>query len=154
MTNTPGEKAGRNGRSFERILKAMLDDHPRYASAYQVRFKNGKADGRPCTYDALIVDRKSGDRIIISCKAQYSSGSTEEKVPFELLHLSHSLQAEVADRAYLVLHGNGFSRVKGFYLSNLFKQYMPVLAYGTKWPDNLIMLDSETLDMRIKRETL
>ena len=31
---------------------------------------------------------------------------------------------------------------------------MPVLAYGSKWPDNLIMLDSETLDMRIKKETL
>ena len=135
MTDPAGKKASNNGRAFEMQLKAALDGQDRYAANYQLRLEAGKADGRPCRYDAMVFDRKTSTRILISCKAQHSSGSTEEKVPFELLHLSHSLQSEVAERAYLVLFGNGFSRVKDFYLSKQFKEYMPKLAYGKEWPD-------------------
>jgi len=149
-----GAKAARNGKSFENVLKAMLDEHPRYAAQYQFRLDTGKADGRPCRFDAMVFDRQAGERIIISCKAQHSSGSTEEKVPFELLHLSHSLNAEAAERAYLVLFGEGFSRVKHFYLSPAFKEYMPNLAYGRPWGDNLRMLNVETLSQLIHREKL
>lgn len=149
-----GAKAARSGKSFENQLKAMLDNHPRYAAQYQFRLDTGKADGRPCRFDALVFDRQAGERIIISCKAQHSSGSTEEKVPFELLHLSHSLSAEVAERAYLVLHGEGFSRVKHFYLSRAFKDYMPSLAYGRPWDDNLRILNTPTLESLIHREQL
>jgi hypothetical protein len=154
MTDPSGQKAARNGSAFEMQLKAALDNHPRYAANYQFRLDTGKADGRPCRYDAMVYDRQTGQRIVISCKAQHSSGSTEEKVPFELLHLSHSLQSEVAERAYLVLFGNGFSRVKDFYLSRQFKQYMPKLAYGADWPDTLIMTNIETLCGLIHKEKL
>lgn len=145
MTDPSGQKAARNGNAFEMQLKAAIDSHPRYAAHYQFRLESGKADGRPCRYDAMVYDRDNGERILISCKAQHSSGSTEEKVPFELLHLSHSLQNKTAERAYLVLFGNGFSRVKDFYLSKQFKEYMPKLAYGTDWPEALVMTNMETL---------
>ena len=136
------------------MLKAMLDGHPRYAAQYQFRLDTGKADGRPCRFDAMVYDRKAGERIIISCKAQHSSGSTEEKVPFELLHLSHSLNAEVAEKAYLVLHGEGFSRVKHFYLSDAFKEYMPILAHKRPWDDNLRILETKGLERLIIKEQL
>jgi hypothetical protein len=154
MTDPSGQKAANNGLSFERQLKAALDGHSRYAANHQFRLETGKADGRPCRYDAIVYDRQTGDRILISCKAQHSSGSTEEKVPFELLHLSYSLQKQVAERAYLVLYGNGFSRVKDFYFSQEFKRYMPNLAYGTPWPEELKITNIETLGGLIAKERL
>jgi hypothetical protein len=154
MVNSSGQSAARNGSAFEMQLKAALENHPRYAANYQFRLESGKADGRPCRYDAIVYDRQTGERILISCKAQHSSGSTEEKVPFELLHLHHSLQSQVAERAYLVLFGNGFSRVKDFYLSKQFKNYMPKLAYGIDWPDELVMTNMDTLCGYIAKEKL
>jgi hypothetical protein len=154
MTDPSGQKAARNGISFEKQLKAALDPHPRYAATYQLRLDSGKADGRPCRYDAIVYDRQTGDRILISQKAQHSSGSTEEKVPFELLHLSHSLKSQVAERAYLVLFGDGFSRVKDFYLSPQFREYMPKLAYGEEWPETLVLIDFAAFCGCIAKEKL
>jgi hypothetical protein len=82
MNKTPvrGSKAAKNGGAFERSFASYIKGHERYAISSQVRIPNGKPDGRLCILDTMLFDRVNAERIVISCKAQTSQGSVEEKM--------------------------------------------------------------------------
>ena len=72
----------------------------------------------------VLVDTDSGDKILVSMKWQQSTGTAEEKVPFEVIKLIHALKTGNYKTAYLVLGGNGWS-IKNFYLKGGLKDYIP-----------------------------
>lgn len=153
VVSTSGAKAQRQGSQFEKTFGSYLNGHPRYAFSPQYRLANGKADGRPCSIDALVYDKHSFEKIAVSCKAQTSSGSVEEKMVYELVHLSHLVHSKVCDRAYLVLLGNGFSGFKQFLISPAFKQYLPRLAWGEGW-EGIRIVGFDDIVTLINREAL
>lgn len=57
-------------------------------------------------HKADVVAERDGARILISLKWQQTSGTAEQKVPFEVMCLADAVQAGHADRAYLVLGGD------------------------------------------------
>jgi len=77
--------------------------------------------GRPHKVDA--VAEKSGEAIIISLKWQQSSGTAEQKVPFEVMCLADAVRANLAARAYLVLGGPGWT-LRDFFTSGALKQHL------------------------------
>lgn len=155
MTKTPirGSKAAKNGGAFERSFASYIQGHERYAVASQVTVKGGKPDGRDCRLDTVIYDRQTAERIIVSCKAQTSQGSVEEKMIYELFHLSHLVKSQFCQRAYLVLIGSGFSGLRRFIMSRQFKDFCPTLAWGEAW-DGVQILGFDDMVTRIQRETL
>ena len=56
-----------------------------------------------------VIAEKNGRRILVSLKWQQSSGTAEQKVPFEVICLAEYVLADDRfDRAYLVLGGEGW----------------------------------------------
>ena len=77
--------------------------------------------GGPHKVDALA--EKDGQRIIISMKWQQSSGTAEQKVPFEVMCLADAVREKLADRAYLVLGGTGW-KLRAYYTSGALKEHL------------------------------
>jgi hypothetical protein len=69
-----------------------------------------------------IVD-KGGESIIVSLKWQQSSGTAEQKVPFEVMCLADAVRAGHASRAYLVLGGTGW-KLRDYFTSGALKQHL------------------------------
>ena len=66
-----------------------------------------------------IVAEKSDEKILISLKWQQSSGTAEQKVPYEYICLAETLDRFTAySRAYLVLGGNGWTK-RDFFINGL-----------------------------------
>lgn len=59
-----------------------------------------------------LVATKGDRSVLISKKWQQSSGTTDEKVPYEVISLVHAITASRGrfQRAYLVLGGDGFRK--------------------------------------------
>lgn len=66
--------------------------------------------------DVLAV-REDGAQILVSLKWQQVSGTAEQKIPFEVICLAHTLRTtpEAFESAYLVLGGDGW-KLRNFYL--------------------------------------
>ena len=64
----------------------------------------------------LVVQNPSGAGILVSLKWQQTSGTAEQKVPFEVMCLADAVHKSDArfERAYLVLGGGGWS-LREFY---------------------------------------
>jgi hypothetical protein len=64
---------------------------------------------------------KSSSKVIFSCKSQSVSGSAEEKIPYEIIRLLHTMKEDKAIRhAYLVLGGMGWNpTLLSFYVEEL-----------------------------------
>jgi len=73
----------------------------------------------------LVADDRDGNRYLISLKWQQSSGTAEQKVPFEVICLKDALQLypERFRRAYLVLGGEGWT-LRDFYVGGGLQGYM------------------------------
>jgi hypothetical protein len=56
-----------------------------------------------------FVARRRGKTLLISTKWQNSSGSVEEKVPWEVLCLDQALRGNEYSAGFIVLGGNGWS---------------------------------------------
>jgi len=82
--------------------------------------------GGPHKVDA-IADR-DGVSIIISLKWQQTSGTAEQKVPFEVMCLADAVREKLADRAYLVLGGPGW-KLREYYTSGALEEFV-ALANG------------------------
>jgi len=54
-----------------------------------------------------VIARREGRTVLVSVKWQQTSGTAEQKVPFEVICLSEAVGAAVADKAVLVLGGEG-----------------------------------------------
>ena len=77
--------------------------------------------GGPHKVDALA--EKGGARIIISLKWQQTSGTAEQKVPFEVMCLADAVRNGLADRAYLVLGGMGW-KLRTYYTSGALQEHL------------------------------
>lgn len=66
-----------------------------------------------------IVATKGTQKILVSLKWQQTSGTAEQKVPYEFLCLASALQQDpTMTRAYLVLGGNGWTK-RDFFVQDL-----------------------------------
>lgn len=64
------------------------------------------------------VASKEGHKFLISLKWQQTSGTAEQKVPFEILCLADALHTGDFDHAYLVLGGDGWKR-RDYFVSGI-----------------------------------
>ena len=73
-----------------------------------------------------IVDAiadKEGNRFLVSLKWQQTSGTAEQKVPFEVISLADVVLAGNFVKAYLVLGGEGWT-LRDFYVSGDLKKHL------------------------------
>jgi hypothetical protein len=61
--------------------------------------------------------------ILISLKWQQVRGTAEQKVPFEVMCLADSVRAGSADKAYLVLGGDGWT-LREYYTSGALSEHL------------------------------
>lgn len=86
--------------------------------SYQKQVRIGeRPGGRRHVVDILATDSQ-GRNYLISLKWQQTSGTAEQKVPFEAICLAEAVRTgeEKYHRAYLVLGGDGWS-LRQFYLA-------------------------------------
>jgi hypothetical protein len=91
------------------VLEAMILpalERGRYAYEAQVRVGERCGGG---THNVDAVATKAGARILVSLKWQQVHGTAEQKVPFEVMCLADAIRAGHAERAYLVLGGDGWT---------------------------------------------
>ena len=62
------------------------------------------------------VAERDGRKVLVSLKWQQTSGTAEQKVPFEVMCLADAVRAEQASRAFLVLGGDGWT-LRDYYTS-------------------------------------
>jgi hypothetical protein len=91
-----------------------------YQAATQV-LTGARPGGGPHRVDALA--QKNGETIIISLKWQQSSGTAEQKVPFEVMCLADAVREGLATRAYVVLGGTGWS-LRSYFTSGALKDHL------------------------------
>lgn len=71
--------------------------------------------------DALA--EKGGQTILVSLKWQQTGGTAEQKVPFEVMCLAEAVRQGQADRAYLVLGGDGWT-LRDYYTSGALSDHL------------------------------
>lgn len=67
--------------------------------------------------DAEVKDPRTGEMFLVSLKWQQTSGTAEQKIPFEVMSLAHAIAncGGRYKRAFLVLGGTKKFRLKDFY---------------------------------------
>ena len=105
------------------VLEAMvLPALERGGYVWKAQVETGtRPGGRRQMVDA--VAQKGGDSILVSLKWQQTSGTAEQKVPFEVMCLSDVVRAGGASRAYLVLGGDGWS-LRDYYTSGALREHL------------------------------
>ena len=105
----------RTGAVLEKMVLPALDMGG-YVVERQVRLTERLGGGR---HYGDIVASKDGERIVISLKWQQSSGTAEQKVPYEFMCLADVLSRDSAiDKAYIVIGGDGWTK-HNFFLNGL-----------------------------------
>ena len=103
------------GKVMEEMMLHALD-FGGYSLDTQVRIGERLGGGR---HFADIVANDGVSTIIISSKWQQSSGTAEQKVPYEYMCLAEAVNTqEHLDRAYIVLGGTGWTKDE-FFLNDL-----------------------------------
>ena len=97
------------------VLEAMiLPSLARGGYSVQTQIKVGqRCGGGVHKVDALAT---KADRVLISLKWQQTGGTAEQKVPFEIMCLADAVRAGHAERAVLVLGGDGWT-LRDYYTS-------------------------------------
>jgi hypothetical protein len=96
------------------VLEAMILPALRlggYEYSTQVRLGNRIGGGK---HNLDVLATKDGRRFLVSLKWQQTSGTAEQKVPFEVICLAEAVVTENASKAYLVLGGEGWT-LRKFY---------------------------------------
>jgi hypothetical protein len=91
-----------------------------YEVAQQVRV-GCRLGGRRHQVDAIA--RKAGKSILVSLKWQQSSGTAEQKVPFEMMCLADAVQGGHGTNAYLVLGGDGWT-LRDYFVSGAIREHL------------------------------
>ena len=119
----PGSMGTRTGSTLEVTVEAVLLNNS-YAVQKQQLVGTKPGGGRHKV--DLVGMRPNGSKFLVSLKWQQTAGSAEEKVPFEVIKLLHTLRENTAyDKAYIVVGGDGFNTgLIGFYLSEEFRSYI------------------------------
>jgi len=105
------------------VLEAMILPALRlggYDVSKQVRI-GARLGGRRHVIDA--VAKSPSQSILISLKWQQVGGTAEQKVPFEVMCLAEAVRAARADRAYLVLGGDGWT-LRDYYTSGALRDHL------------------------------
>jgi PD-(D/E)XK nuclease superfamily protein len=93
------------------ILPALRRGH----YTYHTQVKAGtRCGGGTHKVDALA--EKDGQRVLVSLKWQQTGGTAEQKVPFEIMCLADAVRGGQANRAFLVLGGDGWT-LRDYYTS-------------------------------------
>jgi len=100
------------------VLPAM--ERGGYQSQKQV-LVGSRCGGGVHRVDALAT--KDGRRILVSMKWQQSSGTAEQKVPFEVMCLADAVRAGHADHAFLVLGGDGW-KLRDYFVSGEMSEHL------------------------------
>jgi hypothetical protein len=69
------------------------------------------------------VARKDVEAVLVSLKWQQTGGTAEQKVPFEVMCLADAVRAGHANRAYLVLGGDGWT-LRDYYTSGALAEHL------------------------------
>lgn len=105
------------------VLEAMvLPALDRGGYSWRVQVETGtRPGGRRHQVDAIA--EKNGASVLVSLKWQQTSGTAEQKVPFEVMCLADAIRAQKADRAYLVLGGDGWT-LRDYYTSGKLSEHL------------------------------
>lgn len=109
----------RTGGVLERMVLPALDQG---GYSYRVQVKLGQRLGCGNHFVDAVAE-KDGRTFLVSVKWQQVSGTTEQKVPFEVICLVEAMEAGHYDRAYVVLGGEGW-KLRGFYTGGGLKKYL------------------------------
>jgi hypothetical protein len=118
----------RTGAVLEQMVLPALEMGG-YIIERQVRLTDRLGGGK---HYGDIVASKNGERIVISLKWQQSSGTAEQKVPYEFMCLADVLANDsTIHKAYIVIGGDGWTK-HSFFLNGLdswvnTKQFVDVL---------------------------
>ena len=95
-----------------------------YEFKRQVKIGN-RLGGQRKHFVDWLVEEKKGNAILVSAKWQQSSGTAEQKVPFEIMCLADAVSKSEGRfrKAYLVLGGDGWT-LRDFYLGDGLNQYL------------------------------
>lgn len=69
------------------------------------------------------VASKDAHDVLVSLKWQQTSGTAEQKVPFEVMCLADVVRTGAAHRAYLVLGGDGW-KLRDYYTSGALSEHL------------------------------
>ena len=105
----------RTGAVLEQMVLPALEMGG-YIIERQVRLTDRLGGGK---HYGDIVASKNGERIVISLKWQQSSGTAEQKVPYEFMCLADVLSNDsTINKAYIVIGGDGWTK-HSFFLNGL-----------------------------------
>ena len=105
------------------VLEAMiLPALRRGGYAYQTQVKVGQRPGGR-THKVDAVAEKGERKWLVSLKWQQVTGTTEQKVPFEVMSLAEAVGRGRYAKAYLVLGGEGW-KLREFYVSGGLQRYL------------------------------
>ena len=105
------------------VLEAMiLPALKRGGYTFQKQVRVGARCGGGVHNVDAIAERESA-KILVSLKWQQTSGTAEQKVPFEVMCLADAVRASHASRAYLVLGGDGWS-LREYYTSGALAEHL------------------------------
>jgi len=91
-----------------------------YSAQSQVKVGNRCGGG---THKVDAVASRDGVRVLVSLKWQQTGGTAEQKVPFEVMCLADAVREKHADRAYLVLGGDGWT-LRDYFTSGKLEDHM------------------------------
>lgn len=91
-----------------------------YEVAKQVKIGNRPGGG---VHNVDAIARMDDTAILVSLKWQQTSGTAEQKVPFEVMCLADAIKAGYATKAYLVLGGDGWT-LRDYFTSGALKEHL------------------------------
>lgn len=100
------------------VLPALKRGHYSYQTQAKVGIRCGGG-----THKVDAVAEKDGVKVLVSMKWQQTGGTAEQKVPFEIMCLADAVRGASADRAYLVLGGDGWS-LRDYYTSGALADHL------------------------------
>jgi hypothetical protein len=106
------------------VLEAMiLPALTRGGYVCRQQVSTGSRLGSKGRHFADAIASKDGVDILVSLKWQQTSGTAEQKVPFEVMCLAEVVRAGSARRAYLVLGGDGWT-LRDYYVSGALRDHL------------------------------
>lgn len=107
----------RTGGVLEAMVLPALE-RGGYRRSLQVKVGNRLGCG---VHYVDVVAEKNGRKLLVSMKWQQVSGTAEQKVPFEVICLMEAVESGAAEKAYLVLGGEGWTLRDAYVDGNLRK---------------------------------
>jgi hypothetical protein len=105
------------------VLEAMILPaltRGRYECQKQVKAGHRCGGG---THRVDVLAEKDGMKVLVSLKWQQTGGTAEQKVPFEVMCMADAVRAGHANRAYVVLGGDGWT-LRDYYTSGALSEHL------------------------------